>query len=71
MKGWAPALALKKRPKVIQKWPINGPHASRSGLKLKLKNLMAENQLVRGKYVEFMKKYIKVLGFFFFFSPCW
>ena len=22
MKGWAPGLALKKRPKVIQKWPI-------------------------------------------------
>ena len=26
MKRWAPGLALKKRPKVIRKWPIAGKH---------------------------------------------
>ena len=24
MKGWAPGLAFKRRPKVIRQWPING-----------------------------------------------
>ena len=28
MKGWAPGLALKKRPKVIRKWPILRPLAN-------------------------------------------